>query len=116
MFLQYCIKFIIGGLLVCAFALISEVCMPKQFAGTFSAAPSVLLAGLVVTVIMQGADKATLSAEGAIAGAIGLVLYCIVATPLIKRYTTLKGSLLSLLIWGLGSLCAFVVLSVLLKW
>ncbi|GHO82809.1 DUF3147 family protein [Dictyobacter formicarum] len=116
MLLEYLAKFIAGGLLVCVFALISQICMPKQFAGIFSSVPSVLLAGLAITLIMQGADKATLSAEGAIAGAIGMVLYCIVATPAIRRYKALRGSLLSLFIWCLGSLCAFVLLSVSLKW
>lgn len=116
MLLEYIAKFLAGGLLVCAFALISQICMPKQFAGIFSSAPSVLLASLAITLIMQGANKATLSAEGAIAGAIGMVLYCIVATPAIRRYQALRGSLLSLLIWGVGALCAFALLSVVLKW
>lgn len=116
MLLEYLAKFVAGGLLVCAFALISQICMPKQFAGIFSAAPSVLLAGLTITLLMKGATHATLSAQGAIAGAVGLIAYCLVATPAIKRYQALPGSLLSLSIWFLGSFCAFALLSAVLKW
>ncbi len=116
MILSYLAKFIAGGLLVCVFALISQVCMPKQFAGIFSAAPSVLLAGLVITLLTKGATHAALTTEGAIAGALGLLCYCVMATPAIKRFKTNMGVIASLLGWSLASLCAFVVLSTLLKW
>jgi uncharacterized membrane protein len=116
MILSYLAKFIAGGLLVCVFALISQVCKPKQFAGIFSAAPSVLLAGLGITLLTKGAIHAALTTEGATAGAIGLICYCVMATPAIKRFKTIMGVIVSLLGWSLASLCAFVVLSMLLKW
>jgi hypothetical protein len=37
MLLEYIARFVAGGLLVCAFALVSEMYKPKQFAGIFSA-------------------------------------------------------------------------------
>jgi hypothetical protein len=40
------IKGVAGGSLVVAFALLSEGLSPKRFAGLFSAAPAVALAGL----------------------------------------------------------------------
>ncbi len=116
MILSYVAKFLVGGLLVCVFALISQVCKPKQFAGIFSAAPSVLLAGLAITLLTKGATHAALTTQGAIAGAVGLVAYCFMATPAIKRFKTTIGVILSLLGWSLASLCAFVVLSVIVKW
>lgn len=57
MLLEYIARFVAGGLLVCLFSLISQVCEPKQFAGLFSAAPSVLLAGLVLTLFIKGATS-----------------------------------------------------------
>jgi hypothetical protein len=114
--LEYLARFVVGGLLVCIFALISQMCVPKQFAGIFSTAPSVLLAGLAITLVTKGAVQATLSTEGAVAGALGMILYCIVVTPAIKRHQTLRGSLLSLFIWFFISFGAFTVMSVALKW
>jgi hypothetical protein len=116
MILTYLARFVVGGLLVCVFALISQVCKPKQFAGIFSAAPSVLLAGLVITLLTKGAAHASLTAEGAIAGAIGLICYCMIATPMIKRFKTILGIIISLSGWLLVSLCAFAVMSMALQW
>jgi Protein of unknown function (DUF3147) len=116
MILSYLARFVAGGLLVCVFALISQACMPKQFAGIFSAAPSILLAGLVITLFTKGATHAALTTEGAIAGAIGMIFYCVMATPAIKRFKTIIGIILPLLGWFVVSFCAFVVMSIVLKW
>lgn len=116
MLLEYIAKFLAGGLLVCLFALISQACEPKQFAGLFSAAPSVLLAGLALTLLMQGTTTATFTAEGAIAGAVGLICYCFVAIRAIRRYQALVGSLLSLVCWLVVSFGVFGVMTVLLRW
>src|SRR5690349_12283053 len=82
---SYLAKFLVGGALVCLFALISEISQPKRFAGLFSSAPSVLTAGLAVTLLGQGAAHAQLIAEGAVAGSVGMVAYCLVATPAIRK-------------------------------
>jgi hypothetical protein len=116
MILEYVARFIAGGLLVCVFALISQICMPKQFAGIFSAAPSVLLAGLVITIFTQGASHAVLTAQGAIFGALGMIVYCFIATPAIQKHKALTGSIVSLAGWFLISCSAFAFMSVILKW
>jgi hypothetical protein len=116
MILEYIARFAAGGLLVCVFALISEIFKPKQFAGIFSAAPSVLLAGLIITLMTKGPSHATLTAEGAIAGAVGMIFFCMVATPAIERYKVIIGSLLSLFGWCVVSLVAFVLISVAMGW
>lgn len=107
----YVAKFLVGGALVCVFALISEVCAPKQFAGLFSAAPSVLTAGLAVTLLAESAAKAAPQAAGAVAGAIGLIAYCLVATPAIRRFKALGGSALVTLVWLVVSIGAYAVLA-----
>ncbi len=116
MLLSYAAKFLAGGTLVCIFALISQVCKPKQFAGIFSAAPSVLLAGLAITLFAQGTQHAVLTAQGAIAGAFGMIFYCLLAVPAIQRYKALLGSSLSLLGWLLVSFGAFSLLRLGLGW
>lgn len=114
--MEYGIRFIVGGLFVCIFALIAQVCKPKQFAGIFAAAPSILLAGLAITLYTQGASHTTLTAEGAIAGAVGMIVYCLVATPAIQRFKALIGSLMSLGGWLLSAFAAFAVLHMVLGW
>jgi galactitol-specific phosphotransferase system IIC component len=56
-------KFLAGGTLVVLFAIVSEALEPKRFAGLFSAAPSVLLASLIVTVLLEGTSPASESAS-----------------------------------------------------
>ena len=116
MVLEYIAKFIAGGLLVCLFALIAEVCEPKQFAGLFSAAPSVLLAGLALTLLARNTASATQTAEGAIAGAVGMIFYCLIATRAIKRYKALAGSLIALLGWLAVAFAVFFAMHALLRW
>jgi hypothetical protein len=108
----YVFRFLAGGALVCAFTVISQVVKPKRFAGIFSAAPSVLLAGLAVTLLSKGQSAATLTAEGAIAGAVGLIAYCLVSTPAIRRLKAIRGASVSLLAWLAVALCAFGALRV----
>src|SRR5215472_17922018 len=103
----YIAKFCVGGALVCGFALISEVCSPKRFAGIFSAAPSVLTAGLAVTLIAESASKAALDAEGAVAGAVGLIAYRLVATPPVRRFKALGGAALATPAWLVVAMGAY---------
>ncbi|MGH2480305.1 MAG: DUF3147 family protein [Ktedonobacteraceae bacterium] len=116
MILEYLARFLVGGVLVCVFAFISEICMPKQFAGIFSAAPSVLLAGLIITLLAKGAPTAALTAQGAIAGAVGMIVFCLVAHRTITRYRALPGSSLALVSWFFVSFAVFVLLHVMLAW
>lgn len=115
MILEYIARFIAGGLLVCVFALISQVCMPKQFAGIFSTAPSVLLAGLAITLVVHGAAHATLTAEGAIAGALGMIFYCRIVVNAMKRHKVIVGSIISLSGWCIVAFGAFALLRLVLR-
>lgn len=114
--LEYLARFVAGGFLVCLFALAAQVLQPKQFAGLFSAAPSVLVAGIAITLLAKGAASAALTAEGAIAGAVGMIVYCLLAVPAIQRFKALVGSLLSLSVWFLMAFGVFALLSIALRW
>jgi hypothetical protein len=48
------LRFLIGGVSVCAFSLLGDLLRPKSFAGLFSAAPSVALATLGLTIAAKG--------------------------------------------------------------
>jgi uncharacterized membrane protein (GlpM family) len=93
------VKAMNGGLFVVAFALLGEVLEPKRFAGLFSAAPSVALANLSVVLLTKGAADGKENAIGMIAGAIALIVFCVVARKLVARYDALIGSALACGVW-----------------
>jgi hypothetical protein len=61
------------------FALLGQVLHPKRFSGLFSAAPSIAVAGLIITVVDKGDHDATLSAIGMMFGAVGFVVFALCA-------------------------------------
>jgi cobalamin synthase len=103
-------KFLAAGIVVVLFAVVSESFQPKRFAGLFSAAPSVLLASLIVTVLLEGTASGSLIVSGAVAGGVGLVAYALVSAWAVNRFKGLAGSLLSLLPWAVVSVVAYLVL------
>ena len=72
---QILIRFLIGGAVVSAFAVLGDVFKPKSFAGLFGAAPSVALATLGLTVATEGASNASIEGRSMMAGAIALLIY-----------------------------------------
>jgi uncharacterized membrane protein (GlpM family) len=88
-----------GGLLVVAFALLSEGLSPKRFSGLFSAAPAVAIAGLTIAVLDKGSHDAHESAAGMIAGATGMIAYAAAVIPLLRRMRAVKAAALSLSAW-----------------
>ena len=90
-------KVLAGGVFVVAFALISDVLKPKMFAGLFSAAPSVALAGLLVTALAVKPSEAATTAMGMIVGSAAMVACCLLAAPLVRRLGAVAGSALA---WG----------------
>ena len=69
------IRFLVGGAVVSAFALLGEILKPKSFAGVFGAAPSVALATLALTIATDGAAYAALEARSMMAGGGAFFLY-----------------------------------------
>lgn len=83
MILELVIRFIVGGLVVCAFSVIGDALKPKSFAGIFGAAPSVALATLGLTIMKHGGQYASVEGRSMIAGAIGLILYSLLTGRLL---------------------------------
>ena len=96
-----------GGLLVVLFALIGEVVSPKAFSGLFSAAPSVAVASLVLTIVADGPGKAHQAGIGMVIGAVAMVVCCVLAVVAIPRVKSFAGSLISWLGWGAISLSLY---------
>lgn len=93
------IKGLAGGALVVAFALLSEGLAPKRFAGLFSAAPAVAIAGLTVVLIGETTHKAHENAIGMIAGGVGMIAYASAAVPLLRRTRASAAAAIALLAW-----------------
>ena len=72
---QTLVRFIIGGAIVSAFAIIGDVLKPKRFAGLFGAAPSVALATLALTVMSDGTSYAATEGRSMMACAIAFFVY-----------------------------------------
>jgi hypothetical protein len=101
------LKAIAGGCLVVAFAMISDVLKPKAFAGLFSAAPSVAIASLALTAVLMSSDKASQSALAMVAGALGMIAFCLIAGLLEKRVGAVAGAGLAWLSWAAVAAIAF---------
>ncbi|MBV9207615.1 MAG: DUF3147 family protein [Actinobacteria bacterium] len=93
-----------GGALVVVFALIGEIVKPKAFAGLFSAAPSVAVASLAITIAADGPLKARQESIGMVVGSVAMVVACIIAVVAIPRIKSLWGSLAAWIGWGVVDL------------
>jgi hypothetical protein len=82
---EYVIRFLVGGVVVSAFAMLGDVLRPKSFAGLFGAAPSVALATLGIAIYRHGAAYASTQSLSMMAGAVALAVYSIVVCHLLIR-------------------------------
>jgi len=83
---QILLRFIIGGMIVSAFAMIGDVLKPKSFAGLFGAAPSVALATLALTLVSDGPSYAATEARSMMVGAIAFFIYASLVSRMMMRY------------------------------
>jgi uncharacterized membrane protein (GlpM family) len=104
-------KGLAGGLLVVAFALLSETLQPKRFAGLFGAAPAVAIAGLAIVLASKGGHDARESSIGMLAGAAGMLCYAAATIGLLKRMSALHASALGMVAWVVptAAVAAFVL-------
>jgi uncharacterized membrane protein (GlpM family) len=93
------VKALAGGLLVAAFALLSQALSPKRFAGLFSAAPAVAIAGLSLMVLDKGPHEAHENAVGMIAGSAGMAGYAFACIPLLRRLEAMRAAGAALGAW-----------------
>jgi len=95
------IRFLIGGVVVSAFATLGEVFRPKSFAGLFGAAPSIALATLGLTVAHSGKAYAALEARSMVLGAIAFVVYSTLCSRVLMRHkrSALSTTIMLLPVW-----------------
>ena len=99
--MEYLIRFVAGGLVVSAFAVLGDVLRPKSFAGLFGAAPSVALATLGLALWKQGAGYVSIEGRSMVLGALALALYSLVVCQLLMRlrWSALAASTAAILPW-----------------
>ena len=97
------------------FALLGDLVKPKGFAGLLSAAPSIALATLGLTVFVNGKNYAATESRSMLVGGVAFFLYCCLCTRLLAKgdRSALFVSSLSLTLW-LGS--AIGLWAVLRRW
>ncbi len=96
-------RFLIGGIVVSAFATIGGLFKPTSFAGLFGAAPSVALATLTLAISKEGRTYAGIECRSMMAGAAGLCLYSLLVFQLLSRYrlSALTATLSATSLWFL---------------
>ena len=83
---EYLIRFLIGGVVVTAFAMVADVLRPKSFAGLFGAAPSIALATLGLTIKHQGVQVTSIEARSMILGSIAFLIYAAAVSWIMRRF------------------------------
>ena len=98
---EYLVRFIAGGIVVSAFALLGDLLRPKSFAGLFSAAPSVALVTLALAFQKDGTEYVGAEAEAMFFGSMALVAYCLLVCHLLmhRRWGALAASSGALFVW-----------------
>jgi|SRR5665213_1483176 len=79
-------RFLVGGVVVSGFAVLGEIFRPKSFGGLFSAAPSIALATIGITIAKHGTTYAATESRSMILGAIAFLCYASVASWLLMRH------------------------------
>ena len=95
------VRFLIGGAVVSAFAVVGDLLKPKSFAGLFGAAPSVALATLGLTITTEGAAYTASEARSMMAGAIAFFAYASFVSWVLMRYklAALSVTICSIPLW-----------------
>lgn len=107
------IRFFVGGVVVSFFAILGDVLRPKSFAGLFSAAPSVALATLALTIHKDGRAYAAQEAKTMLLGCAAFLLYAASVSFVLRRYrfSAFVASIGLLPIWFAVSLGSWMILS-----
>lgn len=72
---EFVIRFVAGGVVVSAFAVVGEMWKPKSFGGLFGAAPSVALVTIALAFCQHDKGYVAKTATAMIGGAIAMLVY-----------------------------------------
>jgi hypothetical protein len=106
--MEYLVRFLVGGIVVSAFAVLGDLLRPKSFAGLFGAAPTLALATLSQARWKEGGDYASVEGRSMILGAVALAVYSFAVCQLLMRarWPALAATTSAIVLWlavALGS-------------
>jgi hypothetical protein len=103
------VRFVLGGLVVSAFAAIGTLFKPPTFSGLFGAAPSVAIASLALAYHQHGADYVATEARMMVLGGVALAAYSATCVTLTRRHhvPVWFGAGLAWTAWGAVALVLF---------
>jgi len=95
------LRFLIGGLIVSAFAVLGDMIKPESLGGLFAAAPTIALATLALTLKKEGAQYVAIEARSMIAGACAFAIYASAVSFALMRYRTraMRTASMLMLLW-----------------
>ncbi len=95
-------RFLFGGLIVSAFAVVGDVLRPKSFAGLFGAAPSVALATLTLTLLTEHKQYVALEARSMVVGAFAFLAYTLACIYFMAKqhFRAAPSTVALLFVWG----------------
>jgi hypothetical protein len=98
---EYFLRFFVGGVAVSMFAALADTLQPKSFAGLFSAAPSIALATLFITLSQNGVPFAAVEGRSMVVGALALAAYSWTVCVLLKKFmlSSLVATMLAFVVW-----------------
>jgi uncharacterized membrane protein (GlpM family) len=110
--MQYVLRFLIGGTVVCLFAGLGDALKPKSFAGLFSAAPSIALASLGLVALKDGKIFAAIESRSMLVGAVAFFIYSLVCCRLMirQRFHAAPVTIITLAVWLVVALAGWTVL------
>ncbi|WP_407175144.1 hypothetical protein [Bradyrhizobium sp. STM 3562] len=99
--MEYAFRFLVGGAVVSAFAVLGDMLRPKSFAGLFGAAPSIALATLALAFWKEGAGYAAIEGRSMALGAVALATYSFAVCQLLMRWrwSALAATLTCVVVW-----------------
>lgn len=99
--MEYVLRFLAGGVIVSAFAVLGDMLRPKSFGGLLGAAPSVALATLGIAVVQHGPHYAAAETWTMIYGAVALACYSLAVCHLLMRFriAALPATILAFAVW-----------------
>jgi hypothetical protein len=111
--IEMLVRFMVGGAVVSFFALLGDMLRPKSFAGLFSAAPSVALATLALTIHKSGAAYASKEAKTMLLGSMAFLFYSALTSFFLRRFkpSALLVSFALTPVWFAVSIGTWMVLS-----
>jgi hypothetical protein len=106
-------RFLVGGAVVSFFAMLGDVLRPKSFAGLFSAAPSVALATVALTIHSNGKLFVAKEAKTMLLGAAAFLAYAVLVSFVLRRYrpSALKAAIVLQPVWFAVAIGSWLLLA-----